>query len=494
MSRSNSSWWASSTSSARRTTIGASAIALALIAVCYFVWMSPANPIADVRDSVTAAVVDPDTVADMKQERNRLLSRTVELESKMDDKNGQLARLSTQLESTQRKLAEATTVEAAPVVKDNKPPVTRTPAKAPAKSTTPVKAPVKVPAPAVAAPVKEPVVIPTKAEIVNPTSRYLGLYTTQAPFNWATYDEVATKLGNQPSMVGYFSGWDETFRANAVTRAWDRNQLPMLTWESRPIGSPNSQVDEPDYQLPAIIGDPAAGVPGKYDEYIRQYAKDIVATGLPLAIRFDHEMNGVWYPWSETTGKGEPINGNRVGDYVKTWQHVHDIFEQEGANNLVIWTWAPNIVNNLPAANKSVDFLTSLYPGDEYVDWVGVSGYLRPAYKADNDFTFDYTFGATLDQLRQISDKPIVLAEIGASEVGGKKAKWITSVFDALADPKNADIVGLGWFNLAVTSYTEGELATNDWRIESRPESLEAFKEGILRPEDNFNLTPIPTP
>ena len=487
MSRSNTSWWASSTSTARRTTLFASGVGLALLAVCYFVWMSPANPIANVRDSVAQAVIDPATVTSMKVERNRLLSRTVELETKMDDKNGQLARLSTQLESTQRKLAEATAANTQAPVNDAKPPVVKTPT---VKTPTPAKAPVK--APVVTAPVKDPVVIPTKAEIVNPSSRYLGLYTTQAPFSWATYDEAATKLGNQPSLVGYFGGFDEPFRANAVTRAWDRNTLPMLTWESRPIGSPNSQVEEPDYQLPDMIGDAANGVPGTYDDYLHQYAKDIVATGLPLGIRFNHEMNGVWYPWSETTGQGDSINGNNKGDYVKMWQHVHDIFEQEGANDLVVWTWAPNIINNLPAANKSVDFLKAMYPGDEYVDWMGVSGYLRPAYKPDNNFTFDYTFGATLDQLREISDKPIILAEIGASEVGGKKPQWITSVFDALAQPENADIIGLSWFNLSVTSYVEGELMTNDWRLESRPESLAAFKAGIARPEVDFSLVPIP--
>ena len=478
MSKSDSSWWASSTTSARRTAIGASAIGLALAAVCYFVWMSPANPVSQVRDSIAEAVANPEAVLQMKAERNRLLSRTVALESKVDAKNGQIARMSTQLASAQKKLEEATGA-AKPPVAEAKPPVVKKPA------AKPVKAPVKSPA-AVA-----PVAVPTKAEIVNPGSRYLGLYTSQAPFSWATYDEAATKLSNVPSMVGYFGGWDEGFRANAVTRAWDRGMLPMLTWESRPIGSPNSQVDEPEYKLPDILGDPAAGVAGKYDDYIHQYAKDIVATGLPLAIRFDHEMNGVWYPWSETTGSGAPINGNNPGDYVKVWQHVHDIFEAEGANNLVVWTWAPNVINNLPAPNQGVDFLRGLYPGDAYVDWVGVSGYLRPAYKPDNTFTFDYTFGRTLDQLRQISDKPIILAEVGASEVGGQKPKWITSVFDSLADPKNADIIGLSWFNLAVTSYTEGELATNDWRIESRPESLAAFRDGILRPEDNFNLTPI---
>ena len=480
MSRSESSWWASSTTSARRTAIGASAIGLALAAVCYFVWMSPANPVSQVRDSIAEAVTNPEAVLQMKAERNRLLSRTVALESKVDAKNGQIARMSTQLASTQKKLDEATAAKAPAA--EPKAPVVKKPA------AKPVKAPVKSPA------AVTPVAVPTKAQIVNPTSRYLGLYTSQAPFSWATYDETATKLSNAPSLVGYFGGWDEGFRANAVTRAWDRGTLPMLTWESRPIGSPNSQVEEPEYRLPDILGDPATGVAGKYDDYLHQYAKDIVATGMPLAIRLNHEMNGTWYPWSETTGKGESINGNRPGDYVKVWQHVHDIFEQEGANNLVVWTWAPNIVNNLSSAHQSVEHLTGLYPGDAYVDWVGLSGYLRPAYKPENNFTFEYTFDRSLDQLRAITDKPIILAEVGASEVGGQKPKWITSMFEALANPKNADVIGLSWFSLSVTSYTEGELATNDWRLDSRPESLAAFKAGIAKAEDNFALTPIPVP
>ena len=480
MSRSDTSWWASSTTSARRTAIGATGIGLALLAVCYFVWISPSNPVGQVREGI-AAVVQNEATTTMKAERNRLLSKTVALQSRVDKSNAKVSVLTAQLKTANEKLAA---VEAAPA------PVPA-PKSAPKAATPVVKTPAKTPA---KAPTAAPVAItaPTKAEIVNPASRYLGLYTAQAPFNWATYDEVTVKLGNQPSMVGYFGGFDEGFRANAVTKSWEKGKLPMLTWESRPIGSPNSQVNEPDYELPDMIGDPAAGVAGKYDDYLHQYAKDIVATGLPLAIRFNHEMNGVWYPWSETTGQGDSINGNNKGDYVKMWQHVHDIFEREGANDLVVWTWAPNIINNLPAANKGVDFLKAMYPGDEYVDWMGVSGYLRPAYKPDNNFTFDYTFGATLDQLREISDKPIILAEIGASEVGGKKPQWITSVFDALAQPENADIIGLSWFNLSVTSYVEGELMTNDWRLESRPESLAAFKAGIARPEVDFSLVPIP--
>jgi len=174
------------------------------------------------------------------------------------------------------------------------------------------------------------------------------------------------------------------------------------------------------------------------------------------------------------------------------WQHVHDIFDQEGANKLVVWIWAPNIVNNLPASHKTQQFTDALYPGDAYVDEVGLSGYLRPPYAAGNNFTFDYTFGASLSQLRTLTQKPIYLAEVGASETGGHKVAWITSFFQALAQPANADIVGFSWFNLAVTSYTQGELSTNDWRIDSRPESLAAFTAGLAIEADRFILVPAP--
>lgn len=247
--------------------------------------------------------------------------------------------------------------------------------------------------PAAPAPVTKPSA-PSKNALLNPDSRYFGMYTDQAPFNWATFDDAAQDVGRSQNLVGYFGGWDQTFRANAVTRAWERGMLPMLTWESRPIAAKNDVVIEPDYTLPKIIN-------GEFDAYLTQYARDIASTGLPLAIRLDHEMNGVWYPWAETTGSGASINGNSPGDFVKMWQHVHDIFEANGANQYVIWVWSPNIVNNLPAAKQGLDTLQGLYPGDEYVDWVGVSGYQRPPYKDDNDATFSYTFDRTLNQLRE---------------------------------------------------------------------------------------------
>jgi mannan endo-1,4-beta-mannosidase len=471
------SWWAATPRSARGAAIGGAVLVVALTITSAAVWASPGAG-----------------------------ERPLTLEEQLAASEAEKAALQRQLDAAQAAAERTPTPATKPSSTPTPTPTpTQTPAPVPDEGSepegpdtvivyrnqpSPVQPRPPAPAPAPAAPAPSPVTAPAKGELLQPAQRHFGMYTTQAPFNFATFDDAALKAGTRQSIVGYFGGWDQTYRGDAVTKAWERGLLPMLTWESRPIASQNDVVEEPDYSLPRILGDPDNGVPGAFDEYLRQYARDIVTTGLPLAIRLNHEMNGIWYPWAETTSSGGSLNGNRPGDYVAVWTHVHDIFEEEGANSLVIWTWAPNIINNLPSRNKSLEFLTALYPGDEYVDWIGISGYLRPPYAENQAFTFDYTFGSTLAQLRQVADKPIILAEIGGSENGGHKADWVTDVLDAFTRPENSDLIGLSWFNLAVTTISKGERVTNDWRIESRADSLEAFQTGIADPAANFFLKP----
>lgn len=488
MSDRNTSWWASSKAHSRRTGLAVVALGLVLATLSYIVWASPTSP---ANQAIVGAIEAGEALNPLYDENKTLKARLASVTSKLEAKSAELnkqrealaaaraagvkdlAAAKQRVAAAEQNLAQAVDAAARAAAK---PPqvIVKTRPGAPVKGGTP----------------EAPITAPSIAELKTPASRYFGMYTQQAPHNWATFDGTSSSIGLQPNMVGYFGGWDQDFRAEAVSRSWSRGTMPMLTWESRPIAAANDVVEDPTYSLPRILGDPAAGVPGAFDEYIRKYARDIVASGLPLALRFNHEMNGIWYPWSETNSKGGSINGNRPGDFVKVWRHVHDIFEAEGANDLVLWVWAPNIINNLPANHKTPEFLAGLYPGDEYVDWVGLSGYLRPAYKPENNFTFDYTFGASLKQLRDLTDKPIILAEIGASETGGHKPAWINSFFTSLSEARNQDIIGFGWFNLAVTSYVEGERTTNDWRIDSRADSLAAFIEGIAKPEGNFNLLP----
>jgi mannan endo-1,4-beta-mannosidase len=505
----NAGWWSRAIRPSPRKRLGAAGIALALVAVTAGVWLSPsvASP-----STTKASATELRLAAENEKLRNSLDARQDEVDSLQRSQAKAAAERKAAAESGKAKAAAEQAAAAAEGAQkadaERAAAAARSQAKAAAERAAATatgkaqaaasradqaeadaaraRANAQGGAPQPAAPVAavKPVA-PPRAELLAPTTRQFGLYTPQSPFNWAELDSVATAVGATPTVAGYFQGWDGPFRADAVSRSWERGMLPLLTWESRPLTAGNNEAVDPNYSLPTIIG-------GRYDDYLHQYAKDIAALGLPVAIRLDHEMNGDWYPWGERTWSGDSLNGNGEGDYVTMWRHVHDIFEAEGANQYVIWVWAPNIVNSLADyAKRDASYMRSLYPGDEYVDWVGLSGYYRPPFKSDQTPTFSYSYDRSLDQLRSITRKPIFLAEIGASEVGGNKPAWVADLFHSLAEPQNADVIGFAWFNHTVTTTSGGELVTNDWRIGSRTDSLQAFIDGVHDPAANFATTPL---
>jgi mannan endo-1,4-beta-mannosidase len=277
---------------------------------------------------------------------------------------------------------------------------------------------------------------------------------------------LAEATGKTPSSVTFFSGLDQPFRADPIVNAWRRDMLPIVSWESRPhrtpMGKGSDNAVDGRYRLSSIID-------GDFDPYIDRWAAAAKQLGLPFGLRFDHEMNGFWYPWSEQA------NGNRPGEFARAWRHVHDRFTAAGATN-IIWIWSPNVIGALEDVG-----LDELYPGGDYVDWLGLGGYYRKPIP-NKPATFANTFGKSLAALRSVDDKPIMLTEIGCTENGGNKPAWIDSLFEALSE--QPDIIGFSWCNLTVTAIPIGEQlpVTNDWRIDSTPQALAAFREGIADP------------
>jgi hypothetical protein len=186
-----------------------------------------------------------------------------------------------------------------------------------------------------------------------------------------------------------------------------------------------------------------------------------------LFVRLNHEMNGTWFSWSELR------NGNSPGQYVAMWRHVVDIFRQEHADN-VTWVWSPNTV----WADQPVT-LASVYPGSDYVDWVGASVYnwgTNPAKPDTERQGFDELFGPTYANFRSLApEKPIMIAEIASSEYGGAKDAWVQGLLETQLPRVYPEVKAMVWFNWNHPQVN----GTMDWPIESSPAALGAFAAGI---------------
>ncbi len=279
-----------------------------------------------------------------------------------------------------------------------------------------------------------------------------GAATDGGPEDLSGLTSFERDAGKPVSLYVYYKsfGFDPDFEPAAADAVRSHGATPMITWE--PWDPSTGSASQPDYSLSRIAA-------GAHDALISRWASQMAAYGQPVWLRFAHEMNGNWYPW------GAGVNGNSPSQYVAAWRHVHDIFVAAGATN-VTWVWSPNVVmDGTPA-------LSSLYPGDSYVDWVGVDGYNWGATASWSSWqTPDQVFGATLAALTQISSRPVVIAESATTEVGGNKAQWIQQFFSMLG--ANPRVKAFVWFNLNKET---------DWRIESSSGAQSAFATGVANP------------
>jgi len=309
------------------------------------------------------------------------------------------------------------------------------------------------PAPAPSGPgaTPAPLVIPSKESFLLPKADYFGVSTLGSPQESET-DLVASAAGHQPTILEYFVNWSQDFDPAVVRESYREGALPLLTWE--PDGGSKAS-NQPKYSLAKIID-------GRYDSYITAFAQGVAKQKWPIVLRFAQEMNGNWYPWSEQN------SGNRPGDYVKAWRHVHDLFAAAGATN-VIWLWSPNVLrgtDNAPVARY--------YPGFDYVDWVGVDAY------GFGEKTASAVLDPTVTQIQKLTRKPLLLAETGAPS-RSQQAIWTADLFKWLQ--RHDQAIGFVWFEHDVD---EGGLY--DYRFTDSSKTEQAFRTGL----SSLHLLPWP--
>ena len=281
----------------------------------------------------------------------------------------------------------------------------------------------------------------------------LGVCTALAGSSWATAIETYhTKAGAYPASLVWYQDWGgyPTFQRPIADAAVAVGAVPQLTWQPQYTTGGN----QADFALAKIAS-------GAHDSYLTSYADAVASWGKRLYIRFAHEMNGDWYPWSPG------LYGNTSADYGAAWRHIHATFAARGATN-VRWVWCPNS----EGANNHL--LPDLYPGDAYVDWVGLDGYNWGDTRAGTTWRSLYTiFQANYETLVAMTKKPFMIGETASAESGGDKAAWIRQgLLDDLPTcfPR---IAWVQWFDI---------LKEADWRINSSQAALQAYRQVVTSP------------
>jgi Glycosyl hydrolase family 26 len=300
----------------------------------------------------------------------------------------------------------------------------------------------------------------------NPRPLYWGavigrqLTGEAPPWDFNALAAFERKTRKAPSLLSFSAPFADCFTVctpfpfpqQAMEQVRAHGTIPFLNWASQSVPGSLSQ---PDYSLQAIAN-------GSQDAYIRDYAEQVITWDQPFFLRFDAEMNGFWFPWSEG------VNGNKPSSFVAAWRHVHDIFTEVGANK-VTWVWCPN-----------VDFtghltpLEGLYPGDAYVDWTCLDGFNWGTTRNSIGWqSFDSIFRSTYQRVVKLAPhKPMVVGEVASEERGGSKPNWIKNTLRRIPS-KYPKVRAVIWFN-------EKDQGMH-WPIESSEKSANAFAKAISR-------------
>ena len=279
---------------------------------------------------------------------------------------------------------------------------------------------------------------------------YVGAYSSTTGLSTpekveAYFQQREGLAGRNFAIQNYMPGWAQPLD-NPIVK-WDIAQgiIPLISWNS-PAGMSARTIAN-----------------GSQDAVIKAQAARVKALGTDVFIRLDWEMNGNWFPWA-----GDPAG------YVAMWRHVHDLFDAAGATN-VAWVWTPS-AQSLPDTPGNA--MTAYYPGDTYVDWAGEDDYNYGGTAGHSGGWNDFT-----SQLQPLYDtfsgrKPIMIGEMSSVDgiAGHDKGQWITTMA-AQVKANFPDVQALVWFD---TQYTDG-----DWRFDTSPSSLAAFKEWLSDPYYN---------
>ncbi|MDF2452485.1 MAG: hypothetical protein K0S26_1989 [Bacteroidota bacterium] len=281
--------------------------------------------------------------------------------------------------------------------------------------------------------------------------------------------------------VNWFMGWSKdggTVANNLpgaeVQTLINNGYTPIITWE--PMFPGHDRLSSVQPRLNDIIG-------SNYNAYIDNFANKLKSYNDTVIVRFMHEFDGNWYPWSIVH------NGMDPSRYVAAYRKVVDRFRALGATK-VKWMWC---VNSDYYPYQSFNWIVPAYPGDNYVDIIATDIYNNhypealPWWRSFRWQTIESYYYLT----KYFPNKPLYVCEVGCRErksvenpASETKGAWFERM-DKELHSNFSKVRALIFFNAA---------PDQNWFVNSSPAALQSLTTNVWRDNYYFGVSAPPPP
>ncbi len=282
-----------------------------------------------------------------------------------------------------------------------------------------------------------------------------GIFEKSAPLDFGDLSKIEKRLEFQFPVLLYYTGFmneekEHPNLRNALSNAEKEERILELTLQTLPQENQNGNMV---YDV----------LNGKYDEYLKNYVRDIKEYGKPVLFRVGNEMNGDWCVYSAYhTSKDTEV-------YIAFYRYLYSLFQEAEAEN-VIWIWNPN-GKSFP--NFKWNHQLCYFPGNEYVDVIGMTMYNTGTYyEGENWMEFSELYDELYEEYLEKFQFPLMITEFSSSSVGGDKEQWVQSMFEHIQNYKELK-VAIWWSNCDLDSL--GNIS-RPYFIDETDQLVEIFK------------------
>jgi len=298
----------------------------------------------------------------------------------------------------------------------------------------------------------------------------------------ADVQSYETAAGRQVAWVYFSNNWWQGHAFPTATATWirDYGAVPYIRLMLR---SAIWDVTEPDpvYSLDEILA-------GTFDDDLTAWGEAAAAFGTPLIVEWGTDMNGDWYHWNGVWNGGSTSG---TANFVSAYRHIVGLIEAAGADNI---TWVFHVHwEDYPT--EAWNEFENYYPGDDVVDWLGVSAF-GPETPLD-DYWDDFVdeLDAAIPRLTTLAPgKPIIVSEFGITggNPQGTAVSWADPALTALLADTWPAVRGFSWWNETWENDSDPAHDT-DMRIQTVPGLSDLFQSHLVG-ADNVIDRPIFSP